>query len=207
MPVLKRKGDNTPVNSSSDSSSTLMDDMEDAMNDLSAGAKNVADKAQKSYEKGMNSAKKMAKEVKEDMQSDLSDEMKREGRLGFALYLYAILGYGIFCVESLTCLLLLAAWVVAYERNKNLMKMILSIIVLYLGLKIGYSLFLNSYSLVNILLPDIKIFNLLSDGLAFVKKLVVVVYDFLFVIIGIMGISKARKGKYFKIKFIEELID
>ena len=63
MPVLKRKGDNTPVNSSSDSSSTLMDDMEDAMNDLSAGAKNVADKAQKSYEKGMNSAKKMAKEV------------------------------------------------------------------------------------------------------------------------------------------------
>lgn len=207
MPVLKRKGDNTPVNSSSDSSSTLMDDMEDAMNDLSAGAKNVADKAQKSYEKGMNSAKKMAKEVKEDMQSDLSDEMKREGRLGFALYLYAILGYGIFCVESLTCLLLLVAWVVAYERNKNLMKMILSIIVLYLGLKIGYSLFLNSYSLVNILLPDIKIFNLLSDGLAFVKKLVVVAYDFLFVIIGIMGISKARKGKYFKIKFIEELID
>ena len=141
------------------------------------------------------------------MKSDLSDEMKREGRLGFAIYLYAILGYGIFCVESLTCLLLLAAWVVAYERNKNLMKMILSIIVLYLGLKIGYSLFLNTYSLINLIVPDIKIFELLMKGLSFIKKLVSAGYDFLFVLIGVIGISKARKGKYFKIKFIEELID
>lgn len=169
----------------------------------------VINRTSEASKEAYNKAKQVASEIKSDMGEAITETMLKPGRLGFAVYLYAVLGYGIFAVESLTALLLLTAWVVGYEKNKHLMRMMLNIVVLYIGLKVGWSLFYSIYSFLYKLIP----YDIFGVSIAFipktlkaVKDIISLAYDLIFVLVGVRGMTLARKGKYIKVKFVEELL-
>jgi hypothetical protein len=48
---------------------------------------------------------------------------------------------------------------------------------------------------------------MLTHGLSVARKFIGFAYDMIFVFIGLRGISMARKGKYIKLKFVENLFN
>lgn len=162
---------------------------------------NVSDKA-------TEFTKDYSEKLKQEYNADMSEDMKEKGKFGWSLYLYAVLAFGFFMFESSIALLLLAGWVILTERNKTVNKMIISTIVLYVMIKLGWSVFTSTYSLVYGIIPG-KLFMLelygIKDAISSIKKVINNLYDFVFILVGIRGLLLAKKGEYIKLKFVENL--
>lgn len=182
-------------------------DDENSFNHMKREAEQTGRKAYEQAQKATNQAKRTVNQIKREMSEGLSDSMQEIGKLGCQVYLYAIFAYGFFVLGGLTSLVLLTAWVIAFEHSKPLMRMMLNVLALYIAVHVAYSVYNSAYALTYyvVTLPDFKIFDMLGDGLRFIDDLIDFAYDFLVVLIGVRGIALARKGKYIKIKWIEKL--
>lgn len=151
-----------------------------------------------------------SEKLKSEYKADMSTDMKAKGTFGWSLYLYAVFAFGFFMFENSTALLLLAGWVILTEKNTQVNKMIISTIILYIAMKIGWSIFSSGYSLVYDLIPN-KLFQLnisaLKDTIYSIKKFINNLYNFAYILVGLRGLLLAKKGSYYKLKFVEDLFD
>lgn len=163
-----------------------------------------------SAEDMVSKAKEYTERIKGDYESDISTDMRQKGVFGWSLYLYAFIAFGFLMFESSTALMLLTAWVVVFERNKTVNKMIISTLVVYVGMKIGWSVFISIYNLIYGLIPSeigVVDFGVIKNLLHGAKGLIANLYDFVYVLVGIKGMLMAKKGNYYKIKIIEDMFE
>lgn len=144
-----------------------------------------------------------------DLQSDLSGNMAEKGRLGFAMFLYVVFGYGFFIFESSTAILLVLGFVALFERDRHVVRMLVNVLALYLTIKIGWSVFASLWAFTVMLLEKVLFFapSSIFKFLSTVRSIIGYAYDFIFVLIGLKGMSKARKGEYIKVKYVDSLFD
>lgn len=173
-------------------------------------ASKVSSKVDEVTDRASEFTKDYSEKIKEEYKADMSTDMKAKGTFGWSLYLYAILAFGFFMFESSTALLLVAGWVILTEKNTKVNKMIISTIILYVTMKLGWSVFNGCYSLVYDLIPR-EIFKLdvsvVKDTLSTIKKFINNLYDFAYIVVGLRGLLLAKKGSYFKLKFVEGLFE
>lgn len=173
-------------------------------------ASKVSSKVDEVTDRASEFTKDYSERIKEEYKADMSTDMKAKGTFGWSLYLYAILAFGFFMFESSTALLLVAGWVILTEKNTKVNKMIISTIILYVTMKLGWSVFNGCYSLVYDLIPR-EIFKLdvsvVKDTLSTIKKFINNIYDFAYIVVGLRGLLLAKKGSYFKLRFVEGLFE
>ena len=150
-----------------------------------------------------------AEALADGLQSGLSERMSEKGQLGFSMFLYAVIAYGFFIFESSTAILLLIGFVALCEKDKNLIRMLVNVLALYLIIKIGWSLFSSLWAFATFALSKLLFFlpSVVFSFLSTTRTLIGYLYDFLFVLIGLHGVSKARKGEYIKVGYVDSLFD
>lgn len=153
--------------------------------------------------KVVDTATRTARQMKEDLDSDLSGDMSRKGRLGVSMFLYAIFAYGFFVFQNSTAILLITAFVILYENDKGLTRLLLNVLALYLTLTVGWSLFSSAWYFIYNLFPSGGFKGMLSD----LRTIINYVWDFVFALIGLFGLSKARKGGYIRVKYVDSMFD
>lgn len=145
----------------------------------------------------------------DDLQSDLSERMSQKGHLGFSMFLYAVIAYGFFIFESSTAILLLIGFVAVFEQDKTLIRMLVNVLSLYLAIKIGWSLFSSLWEFATFTLSKLLFFlpAVVFTFLSSARTLIGYLYDFLFVLVGLYGVSRARKGEYIKVGYVDSLFN
>lgn len=153
----------------------------------------AANMASDSIKKGVDIGKDTFKTLKDDYNTkELSGNMGAVSQFGFQKYLYILLIYGLFAIGNTTCMLLVAGWVALAEKDKEVLKMVLSAAVLYVLLSAGFDL-------------GLQVFNVLRDWAGDIRDFISYGEKFIRIGIGLFGMLRARNGKYIKINMINSL--
>lgn len=163
----------------------------------------AADRAGEGIKKGVDIGKDTFKTLKDDYNTtEFTGNMGEVSRFGFQKYLYILLIYGLFAIGNTTCMLLVAGWVALAEKDKEVLKMVLSAAVLYVLLSAGFDLSLQVFGVLRNWTSDIKVLYKLMDG---IRDFISYAEKFIRIGIGLFGMLRARNGRYIKIKMINSL--
>lgn len=163
----------------------------------------AADKAGEGIKKGVDIGRDTFKTLRDDYNTtEFTGNMGEVSQFGFQKYLYILLIYGLFAIGNITCMLLVAGWVALAERDKEVLKMILSAAVLYVLFSAGFDLGLQVFSMLRNCAGDIRVIYKFLDG---IRDFISYAEKFIRIGIGLFGMLRARNGKYIKIKMINSL--
>lgn len=163
----------------------------------------AANMASDSIKKGVDIGKDTFKTLKDDYNTkELSGNMGAVSQFGFQKYLYILLIYGLFAIGNTTCMLLVAGWVALAEKDKEVLKMVLSAAVLYVLLSAGFDLGLQVFNVLRDWAGDIRVLYKILDG---IRDFISYGEKFIRIGIGLFGMLRARNGKYIKINMINSL--
>lgn len=164
---------------------------------------NAVDKASRGIKKGVDVGQDTFNTLKNDYNTkEFVGSMGEDSKFGFQKYLYILLIYGLFAIGNTTCMLLVAGWVAVAEKDKEVLKMVLSAAVLYVLLSAGFDFAGDALSVLKSWVSKIEI---MRDLLSNAKSFVTYAEKFLRIGIGIFGMLRARNGKYIKINMINSL--
>lgn len=143
--------------------------------------------------------------LKQSVSEEGDEDFLNNGKFGFKLYFYLMIECIAVIFGNLTVLLVLIAFVIMCEKRKDLTKAMLSILWLYCMVSAtGYVIRDCLYVLHNFI-PGwgflVNVRNWLANLNSFISEIFAAVVDF----IAILGIIKAKKGSYFKVKLIDKI--
>ena len=173
-------------------------DMQRNMRQAERKIDEASDVTGRAVNRGLDAVSDFADSLKSDYDSEMSEDMTRTGRFGFKVYFYIILFYAMLALGGSTTMLLVAGFVTVTEKDKKLIRIMLSGLILYYFCRIG---FYTSGMIINLIdnLPFIgRLINEFGDLLDLIE-------DFLYPALGIIGMLRAKSGKSFEIKWIKNL--
>lgn len=168
----------------------------------------AVDTGKKSFNKAYETGSRMRDEFVSDYRADMSEDMALTSKFGFKMFVYAALLWGSFLTGSLQSMLLIVGWVLLVEKNMQFVKVAISACMLYIFIGFGCDIVKESCNLIMLIInkmTSIGVIDTIYDLFKQIKSLTSNIEVVLKLFIGFWGLIKARKGDYFRFKFIEDL--
>lgn len=181
-------------------------EMMDNMNEASRNIGDSLGKVDSAIDRADKAARNFTKGIKDDYNASLNSTMSSKSKFGFKMYMYALILFGFFMVENSTCITLLIAWVTLVEKNRELSRLCISTLAMYVAMIVFFDITYDALYLLGDIVAGVKL-HVVAGWIGDIRSFILHSRDFVFAFVGATGMLKAKRGNYYKFKFIEEMFE